>query len=78
MTLVVVSHDLASLKCIADNVLVLHEGQALFHGTLEQLQAQDNAYLQRFLRRESGPASETPVEPLAPEVRAALDKWLGA
>ena len=30
MTLVVVSHDLASLRCIADHVLVLREGRAIF------------------------------------------------
>lgn len=78
MTLVVVSHDLASLQCIADNVLVLHEGRALFQGTLPELQASEDSYLQRFLRREPDPANETSLEPLAPQVRAALDKWLGA
>lgn len=34
MTIVVVSHDLASLRCIADHVLVLREGRAIFSGTL--------------------------------------------
>lgn len=32
MTIVVVSHDLASLRCIADHVLVLREGRAIFSG----------------------------------------------
>jgi len=79
MTIVVVSHDLASLKAIADHVLVLHNGSVAFNGLPEDLAVTDDPYLRRFLNREpeentySTPANVT----LAPKVRTALDAWLG-
>ena len=54
MTIVVVSHDLTSLRCIADHVLVLREGRAIFSGTLPELEASRDPYLLQFLRREGG------------------------
>ena len=79
MTIVVVSHDLASLKAIADHVLVLHNGNVAFNGLPEDLAVTDDPYLRRFLNREpeentyNAPANVT----LAPKVRTALDAWLG-
>ena len=79
MTIVVVSHDLASLKTIADHVLVLHNGGVAFNGSPEDLAATDDPYLRRFLGRE--PEEDIHNAPadlaLAPKVRAALDAWLG-
>lgn len=76
MTVVSVSHDLASLKKIADYVLVLGEGKALFTGTLDQLNKTDNIYLKQFLNRNSG-SDEIGIEtPLNPLVKDALEKWL--
>ncbi len=51
MTIVVVSHDLASMKTIADHVLVLGEGKALFEGSKESLLTTENPYLRQFLDR---------------------------
>lgn len=76
MTMVVVSHDLASLARIADHALVLHDGAALFDGSLTQLQATEDPYLRRFLERRAEDAKRTPIAPLAKDVRAALDAWL--
>ncbi len=45
MTIVSVSHDLASLKTIADYVLVLGEGRAIFAGTLQELYASKNTHI---------------------------------
>lgn len=79
MTIVVVSHDLASLAVIADHVLVLHEGGVAFNGAPQELAATSDPYLRRFLDRKpeedvyNAPADLT----LAPKVRAALDAWLG-
>lgn len=78
MTLVVVSHDLASLKTIADHVLVLGEGRALFSGSLMELEASDDPYLRQFLRREAGDQRLTLHQPADPTVRAALDRWLAS
>lgn len=78
MTLVVVSHDLASLKKIAENVLVLGEGKALFSGSLRELEASDNSYLKHFLNRETDESLQiTDIAP-NPEVLQALDKWLSS
>ena len=76
MTLVVVSHDLASLRRIADYVLVLRDGAAVFAGTLAELTASGDPYLRQFLGREAGPEERAFREPPDPEVRAALEKWL--
>ena len=76
MTLVVVSHDLASLRRIADYVLVLRDGGAVFAGTLKELEASGDAYLRQFLRREPGDEELDLRQPPDPQVRAALEKWL--
>jgi phospholipid/cholesterol/gamma-HCH transport system ATP-binding protein len=79
MTIVVVSHDLASLHTIAEHVLMLHDDGALFSGSPDDLRASPDPYLRSFLNRkpeediQNAPADLT----LAPKVRAALDAWLG-
>jgi phospholipid/cholesterol/gamma-HCH transport system ATP-binding protein len=51
MTMIVVSHDLDSMRTIADHVVVLGEGKVLFNGTREELEATTDDYLRRFLDR---------------------------
>lgn len=75
MTIVTVSHDLASVKTIADHVLMLHNKTVAFAGTKEELYASDNPYVRRFLSREAVPGKITGAE-LSPEVRAELDRWI--
>jgi phospholipid/cholesterol/gamma-HCH transport system ATP-binding protein len=53
MTIVVVSHDLASTWAIADYVVVLGEGRVLFQGGVEELKATSDPYLRRFLDRKA-------------------------
>jgi len=53
MTLVVVSHDLDSMRTIADHVLVLGSGRVLFEGPIAELDATQDEYLRRFLDREA-------------------------
>ncbi len=53
MTLVVVSHDLDSMRAIADHVLVLGSGKVLFQGALAELEATQDEYLRRFLDRQA-------------------------
>jgi len=79
MSLIVVSHDLASLARIAEHVLVLHEGGAIFQGSPAALSATDDAYLHNFLRRQSPRDTHGYAEgahPPDPQVQAALHKWL--
>ncbi len=67
VTVVVVSHDLASLD-IADYVMLLHDGRAVFTGGLEELQNSKDAYVRQFLDRQ-------PSQQDIPE--AALDTEVG-
>ena len=53
MTMVVVSHDLESMRTIADHVLVLGEGRVLFEGPIAELEATQDEYLRRFLDRQA-------------------------
>jgi phospholipid/cholesterol/gamma-HCH transport system ATP-binding protein len=79
MSLIVVSHDLASLARIADYVLVLHEGRAIFWGSYADLSVADDAYLQSFLRRQNPQNGQGRAEGAGradPELRSALKKWL--
>lgn len=76
MTLVVVSHDLESLKKIADYVLVLGEGKALFKGTVEELENSRDTFLRQFMARESGKVNLDFRQAINPVVRDALQKWL--
>ena len=79
MTIVVVSHDLASLTTIADNVVMLHDGGIAFSGPLAELEAATDPYLRSFLDRKPQEAvhGETAEFTPNPKVRAALDAWLG-
>ncbi|QJT11196.1 ABC transporter ATP-binding protein [Oceanidesulfovibrio marinus] len=54
-TMVVVSHDLASLHEIADHVLVLNEGRVAYAGDLAGMESSNDPYLRRFLAREPEP-----------------------
>ncbi|WP_320007064.1 ATP-binding cassette domain-containing protein [Maridesulfovibrio sp.] len=65
MTIVVVSHDLASMETIADYVMVLGEGKTLFKGSKEELLDTDDPYLRQFLDRE-GEKRQSPRVTMAP------------
>lgn len=78
MTIVVVSHDLASLKRIADYVMVLGFGKALFSGTLAELENSPDAYLRQFMRREPGKEDFDLTRPVDPRVASALEKWVNS
>ena len=51
MTIVVVSHDLASLFAIADHVVVLYKGMVIYQGDLEGLRNSPDPFLRQFLDR---------------------------
>ncbi|WP_027178554.1 ABC transporter ATP-binding protein [Maridesulfovibrio bastinii] len=53
MTVVVVSHDLSSMKKIADYVVVLGNGKTLFKGSKAELLSSEDTYLRQFLDRKT-------------------------
>jgi phospholipid/cholesterol/gamma-HCH transport system ATP-binding protein len=48
MTVVVVTHELRSIKKIADKVMVLHEGEMHFSGKYEELFSLEDAFIETF------------------------------
>ena len=52
MTIIVVTHELESVKIIADRIAMLHEGRILAVGTLDELQQSDDPIVRQFLNRE--------------------------
>jgi len=53
-TSVIVTHDMKSVRTVADRVLFLREGVACFEGTPEELFASTDPAVQRFVLGESG------------------------
>jgi phospholipid/cholesterol/gamma-HCH transport system ATP-binding protein len=51
MTLVVVTHELASIRTIADDIVMFREGRCHFHGSLVDAQESSDTYLRRFFGR---------------------------
>lgn len=49
LTSIVVTHDMRFAKKLADRVLFLHEGTAIFFGTMEEMEASDHPVLKEFL-----------------------------
>ena len=76
MTMIVVSHDLASVARVADHVLVLREGRVIFSGSHAELEASSDDYLRRFMDRKAEETASRVAAAADPEVRAALDAWL--
>ena len=51
LTSVVVTHEMESVKLIADRVLMLHRGNAIAYGTLDEVQRTDHPYVEQFFQR---------------------------
>ncbi len=78
MTLVIVSHDLASVATIADHVLFIKDGGIIFSGSYPELKASTNTYLNDFINRKPKEEHSNYGIKLQinPSVRNALDTWL--
>lgn len=82
MTIVSVSHDMASVRTIADTVVVLHNKSIGYAGDLEGLHNSADPYLRRFLDRTPTREEDLddPRRTLSEETRRlmhnALDHWL--
>lgn len=60
MTIVVVTHELASVFMIADYVIMLDIGEVIFSGTLDELRKSDNPRIRMFLERKPEKDTYTP------------------
>ncbi|MGL1863289.1 MAG: ATP-binding cassette domain-containing protein [Pseudodesulfovibrio sp.] len=70
MTMVVVTHDLASMRGLADHVVILGESKCLYQGTIEELEKTEDPYLRRFLDRaaEERDAPRLTMAPISQEM----------
>ncbi len=55
LTSVVVTHEMESVKIIADTACVLHEGRVVGIGSLADLERSDHPYIQQFFARRPNP-----------------------
>ena len=53
LTSIVVTHDMALAKKLADRVLFLHEARAVFFGTFDEMQRCQEPIVQEFLELDS-------------------------
>ncbi len=58
---ITVTHDMKSLKHIADKVGLLHEGKFIWQGSVEELDTTDNPYVQQFVKGEPYGPFTTPA-----------------
>ncbi|MDR1489158.1 MAG: ATP-binding cassette domain-containing protein [Desulfovibrio sp.] len=79
MTIVSVSHDLASVRAVADHVIVLRDKAIAYSGALEDLEGSDDPYLRRFLDRvpQGRAASDDPRLAEPEGIRRKIHQALG-
>ncbi len=51
MTIVAVTHEMASVFMIADRICLLHDGEIIFLGTKEEMKQSKDPYVKQFLER---------------------------
>ncbi len=70
MTMLVVTHDLASMRSLADHVVLLGEKRCLFQGDIVALEETKDPYLRRFLDRatEERDAPRLTLPPIDPSM----------
>ena len=56
----VVTHDIMSMRKVADRIAMLHEGTIIFSGTVNELDATDEPVVRQFIEGRS----EGPIKPL--------------
>ncbi|KLN59371.1 ABC transporter [Kiloniella spongiae] len=57
-TSIIISSDLDSARSISTNIMMLHEGKVVWHGTTDDLDKTKNPYVQQFIHKSAeGPIS---------------------
>lgn len=61
LTMIIVTHELASIRLVADRVLMLDLGKAIFYGTIEEALASPEPRVQQFFQRRADASITTRV-----------------
>lgn len=75
MTTVLITHDMSSVKRVADYILLVKDGIAHFNSTKEDFFTSSDAYIKNFLEQQEKHEQKHTL-PDNPEVRKALAAWL--
>jgi len=51
VTSIIVTHDMFSVKNVADKIAMMHEGKIYFTGTPEELLASNDSVIEKFIQR---------------------------
>ena len=57
-TAITITHDMASVRAIADKVVMIHNGSIQWSGTVKEMEKSSDPYLNQFLRGDA----EGPIE----------------
>ena len=57
-TAMTITHDMSSVRAIADKVIMLHNGRVQWFGDIKELEKSQNPYLNQFLKGNA----EGPIE----------------
>ncbi len=49
LTSIVITHDMRSVRKIADRVIMIHEGKIIFDGNIQEIEASQNPVIQKFI-----------------------------
>jgi phospholipid/cholesterol/gamma-HCH transport system ATP-binding protein len=75
VTGIVVTHDLACMRKVADRVVMLFQGKIIFDGTVEEIYSSQDEHVQHFIAGIAEPESEDPDgEPGKPRKRLFAGK----
>jgi phospholipid/cholesterol/gamma-HCH transport system ATP-binding protein len=68
LTSIVVTHDMRFAQKLADRVVFLHEGKAIFFGTMEEMERSQHEIIREFLELDQLriPGKDEPPPPLPP------------
>ncbi len=75
MTTILITHDMGSVRRVADHILLVKDGIAHYNGDVEGFFHSSDSYIKEFLDQQEMQEQKHTL-PDNPEVRQALDTWL--
>lgn len=75
MTTILITHDMGSVRRVADHILLVKDGIAHYNGNVEEFFNSSDPYIKEFLDQQEMQEQKHTL-PDNPEVRQALDAWL--
>ena len=73
MSVVVVTHELESVKLISDRVVMLHKGHIIADGSLKEVQSADHPMVRAFFDRKA--ELEAPPASVYARIGAEACRW---